>query len=376
MLDISLIMLGAGQSSRFGLAAKKQWLRLGDEPLWLYASRNLSKILPFKDIIIAASASELKYMSYFQSRFKYVQGGASRQQSLKNALELVNSEYVMTSDIARPCISTELVSRLVGAINNADCIVPALKVADTAVLGTKTINRDELKLIQTPQISRTALLKDALKEKQDFTDDSSAIAAIGGKIWYVQGDEKTRKLTYKDDLKHIKLPKPSLNFFSGSGFDVHSFCEGEFITLGGVQIPHNKGLEAHSDGDAALHALCDALYGASGLGDIGEHFPDFDPAFKGADSKELLAKCVQMVRSYGFDIVNADITILAQKPKITPFKDQMRLVIAGILGISANFVNIKATTMEQMGFIGRQEGIGALASASLKYYDWHKAINN
>ena len=188
MLDISLIMLGAGQSSRFGLAAKKQWLRLGDEPLWLYASRNLSKILPFKDIIIAASASELKYMSYFQTPFNSLQAGASRQQRLKNPLQLVNSEYVMTSDIARPCISTELVSRLVGAINNADCIVPALKVADTAVLGTKTINRDELKLIQTPQISRTALLKDALKENRDFIDDSSAIDAIRGKLWYVQGD--------------------------------------------------------------------------------------------------------------------------------------------------------------------------------------------
>ena len=170
------------------------------------------------------------------------------------------------------------------------------------------------------------------------------------------------------------MPKADKVFFSGHGFDVHSFCAGEYITLCGVKIPYIKALKAHSDGDAPLHALCDAIYGASGLGDIGEHFPDTNERYKDACSKDLLATCVKMVRNFGFDIVNADITILAQQPKITPFKEQMRQNVASILGVNENFVNIKATTMEKMGFIGREEGIGALASVSLKYYQWHKDI--
>lgn len=374
MLDISLIMLGAGESSRFKMPVKKQWLRLGDEPLWLYASKNLAKILPFKEIIIATKENELEYMKSFEARFKYIRGGQTRQESLKNALELVNSEYVMTSDIARPCILPEMVLDLVASITKSSCAVPVLKVADTAFLGSASINRDELKLIQTPQISRTDLLKKALKSQKIFTDDSSAIQAMGGKICYIKGDEKARKITFKDDLRLLELPRASQVYFSGNGFDVHSFCKGEYITLCGVKIPHEKALKAHSDGDAPLHALCDAIYGASGLGDIGEHFPDTDMRFKGACSKDLLKTCIKMVRNFGFDIVNADITILAQKPKITPFKAQMRQSVASILDISENFVNIKATTMEKMGFIGREEGIGAIASVSLKYYEWDKDI--
>lgn len=374
MLDISLIMLGAGDSSRFKMPAKKQWLRIANEPLWLYASKNLAKMLPFKKIIIAAKENEIAYMKRFEPSFEYIIGGKTRQQSLKNALNFVDSEYVMTSDIARPCILPELISRLINQLNNAQCIVPALKVADTAILGSTSINRDELKLIQTPQISRLGLLKKALENNEDFTDDSQAISAIGAKICYVQGDEKARKITFKDDLGYLNLPKADKVFFSGNGFDVHSFCAGEYITLCGVKIPYIKALKAHSDGDAPLHALCDAIYGASGLGDIGEHFPDTNERYKDACSKDLLANCVKMVRNFGFDIVNADITILAQQPKITPFKEQMRQNVASILGVNENFVNIKATTMEKMGFIGREEGIGALASVSLKYYQWHKDI--
>ena len=197
MIDISLVMLGAGSSTRFGLATKKQWLRSGDDPLWLKATKNISSNYNFKEIIVVSN--ECEYMSKFASNIKFIQGGPTRQDSLKNALEYIDTDYVMVSDIARIDIPAVLIKRLIDDANLADCIVPALKVSDTVAYGSDYINRDELKRIQTPQLSKTAVLKEALKSDRIYTDDSSAIAAIGGTVWYAQGDECARKLIYKDD---------------------------------------------------------------------------------------------------------------------------------------------------------------------------------
>lgn len=372
LLNITLIMLGAGNSTRFGLQSKKQWLRIGNDPLWLYAAKNISSNYTFKDIIIVSKEST--YMSKFNSHFKFVEGGETRQESLKNAMALVDSEFVMVSDTARPNIPKELILKLINNASNADCIVPALKVSDSAIYQNKYIDRDEIKLIQTPQLSRSSLLRTALQTNSIFTDDSSAIKAIGGKVWYIEGDERAKKLTYKDDLKHLNLMPPSNDIFCGSGFDVHKFTSGDFITLGGVKIPYDKAFLAHSDGDVALHALCDALLGASGLGDIGELYPDNDPKFKGIDSKLLLKDSVRLIKEVGFDIINADITILAQQPKISPYKEEMRKTIADILGIALNKVNVKATTTEQLGFVGRKEGIAVSAATNLKYFNWQSAL--
>ena len=372
MIDISLIMLGAGSSTRFGLATKKQWLRTKDDPLWLKATKNISSNYNFKEIIVVSN--ECEYMSRFASNIKFIQGGATRQESLKNALNHINSDYVMVSDIARIDIPDTLIKRLINDANLADCIVPALKVSDTVAYASEYINRDELKRIQTPQLSKTNILKKALDSDTIYTDDSSAIAAIGGKVWYIEGDERAKKLTYKDDLKHLNLMPPSNDIFCGSGFDVHKFTSGDFITLGGVKIPYDKAFLAHSDGDVALHALCDALLGAAGLGDIGELYPDNDPKFKGIDSKLLLKDSVRLIKEVGFDIINADITILAQQPKISPYKEEMRKTIADILGIALNKVNVKATTTEQLGFVGRKEGIAVSAATNLKYFNWQSAL--
>ena len=373
MLDVTLIMLGAGSSSRFEMPVKKQWLRVGGDPLWLFAAKNLSSHYAFKEIIVASN--EGKYMSKFAPSYRFVKGGATRQESLKNALKLVQSEFVLVSDIARPMISAELFSRIMSGIQNADCVVPALKVPDTVYLGAGVVDREQIKLIQTPQLSRTAMLKSALESGQIYTDDSSAIAAAGGKIWYVQGDENARKITFKDDLAKIcGLGAPSNEIYVGNGFDVHAFeeekKEGSFVTIGGEKIPFERNLKAHSDGDVAIHALIDAILGAAGLGDIGEHFPDTDDKFKGADSALLLKEAYNLVRSVGFELINADITVIAEQPKLGKFKSAMEANIASALNLTPSRINVKATTTEKLGFTGRGEGIAATASASLKIYDW------
>nr|WP_314127585.1 bifunctional 2-C-methyl-D-erythritol 4-phosphate cytidylyltransferase/2-C-methyl-D-erythritol 2,4-cyclodiphosphate synthase [uncultured Campylobacter sp.] len=373
MLDVTLIMLGAGSSSRFEMPVKKQWLRVGGDPLWLFAAKNLSSHYAFKEIIVASN--EEKYMSKFAPLYRFVKGGATRQESLKNALKLVQSEFVLVSDIARPMISAELFSRIIGGIQNADCVVPALKVPDTVYLGSQAVDREQIKLIQTPQLSRTTMLKSALESGQIYTDDSSAIAAAGGKIWYVQGDENARKITFKDDLSKIYgLSAPSSETYAGNGFDVHAFeeekKEGSFVTIGGEKIPFERNLKAHSDGDVAIHALIDAVLGAAGLGDIGEHFPDTDDKFKGADSAVLLKEAYRLVQSVGFELINADVTVIAERPKLSKFKSAMEINIANALNLTPSRINVKATTTEKLGFTGRGEGIAATASASLKIYDW------
>ena len=368
MIDISLVMLGAGSSTRFGLATKKQWLRSGDDPLWLKATKNISSNYNFKEIIVVSN--ECEYMSKFASNIKFIQGGPTRQDSLKNALEYIDTDYVMVSDIARIDIPAVLIKRLIDDANLADCIVPALKVSDTVAYGSDYINRDELKRIQTPQLSKTAVLKEALKSDRIYTDDSSAIAAIGGTVWYAQGDECARKLTYKDDLKLLNIEPPSNDIFCGNGFDVHAFCDGDHLNLCGVKVPFDKAFKAHSDGDVAIHALCDAILGAAGAPDIGQHFPDTDMKFKGIDSKILLSRSVEFIRSIGFEIINADLTIICERPKISPFKDEMAQVLADVMGLSRFRVNIKATTSEKLGFAGRGEGVAVMASVNLKYFDW------
>ena len=200
MKDITLIILGAGDSTRFGLAQKKQWLRSGDDPFWLVLARRLASYADFEKIIIVGSEAEIKHMKHFAPEFCYAKGGATRQESLKNALALVDTPFVMSTDAARLGVSSELVNRLIKSKEKADCIVPVLKCADSIIFNGSHANRDELGLIGTPQLSQTKLLKSALEKGEFYNDDSAAIAAVGGKIAFVEGDENAFKLTYQKDL--------------------------------------------------------------------------------------------------------------------------------------------------------------------------------
>ena len=277
---------------------------------------------------------------------------------------------MLVSDVARAQISAELISSLIRNLGGADCISPYLSVNDTTYLGEAVVKREELRLIQTPQLSRTALLKKALEGSEIFTDDSAAVGSAGGRLEFIKGEVGALKITRASDLAALNLKLCSRDIFCGTGYDVHALEKGAGIVLGGVQIPCEFALIAHSDGDVAIHALIDAICGAAMLGDIGELFPDSDAKLKGADSKELLRNVMRRVRGYGYELVNADITIIAQRPKIGAYKAQMQEVLSEILNCAR--VNVKATTTEGLGFTGRSEGIAAQAAVNLKFYDWQK----
>ena len=370
--DLTLILLAAGSSSRFNQDVKKQWLRINHDPLWNFVAKSFKNTHLFKKIIITASSDDIAFMPYYAS-YTFVKGAETRQNSLQNALQEVDTEFVLVSDIARACISENFLKIILLQKGSADCIVPYLKVSDTIVYDNTTIDREQVKRIQTPQLSRTKTLKQALNTKEDFTDESSAIVAYGGMRKFILGEEGAHKITYAKDLQNIPcLEKPSHDTLTGTGFDVHAFDDDGDMYLGGVHIKSDFGFKAHSDGDVAIHSLIDALLGAAGMGDIGMMFPDNDKEYKGIDSKELLKRVVSKIYNFGFVIVNVDVTIAAQKPKIEKYKLQMRETLAGILNIEIARVNIKATTTEKLGFIGRGEGVGVIANANLKYFDWTK----
>ena len=433
--NMTLIIMSAGESTRFrqdsnnDCAVKKQWIRVNGKPLWLFVTDSLNARYKFEKVIITANALEVAYMKRFCD-YEIVCGGETRQKSLENALRCVDSEFVAVSDAARFGVDFEVLDRLFAVdLEGIDCVIPVLSVADTifmesesenppslaevqssyspslaegargwvksqnasesncdspkssANLVRKYLNRNAIKLVQTPQISRVSILQKALK-LDDFSDESSAINALGGRIATIKGSKTLDKLTHFEDLERIltcchsgrseesnaqKSQNPAQNdIFIGYGFDTHRFCKGNEVVLCGVKIPCEFGIEAHSDGDVALHALMDALLGAVGAGDIGEWFPPNDAKFKGADSLELLGQVVDFVRGVGFEIINVDLMILAEIPKITPHKDKMLGILSTALNLSKNRINIKATTMEQMGFIGRKEGICAKAVVGLK----------
>lgn len=370
--NLTLILLAAGSSSRFELGVKKQWLRVGNEPLWQFVANRCEKTGHFEKIIIASSSEDIEFMRLC-SDFTFVKGGATRQESLRNALKEVDTKYVLVSDIARSCISNDFLQRIISYKGRSDCIVPYLNVTDTIVYDEKTIDRERVKRVQTPQLSLTSALKFALIQEEEFTDESSAIIANGGTREFVLGEEDAHKITRISDLKKLScLMPPSDDTLSGTGFDVHAFDNKGKMYLGGVKIESDYGFKAHSDGDVAIHALIDALLGAAGMGDIGMMFPDSDEAYEGADSKELLRVVVTKLHNFGFVIINVDITIAAEKPRIGAYKTVMRKTVSAILGIEAQRVNIKATTTEKLGFIGRGEGVGVIANANIKYFDWTK----
>ncbi|WP_457596758.1 bifunctional 2-C-methyl-D-erythritol 4-phosphate cytidylyltransferase/2-C-methyl-D-erythritol 2,4-cyclodiphosphate synthase [Hydrogenimonas sp.] len=380
MSDLTLVLLAAGEATRFKKPVKKQWLRIGGDPLWLRVLENFRAMRLFSRYIVVGHADEIAFMlrHIYNEKVRFVTGGASRQASLRNALEEVATPLVMVSDVARPCVEKALCKTLLAAVERADCAVPTLPVPDTVYYDGAPIDRKKVLRIQTPQISRTETLREALDRGIEYTDESSAIHALGKKVAFVPGDASLHKLTFADDtamLPCLEAPDTQARF-TGTGFDVHAFDDSpghKPMVLGGVTIDAPMGFLAHSDGDVAIHALIDALLGAAGMGDIGELFPDTDSLWAGADSAKLLRHVVHLLLHAGFVICQADITIVAQTPKIGPHKEAMRRRLAEILQIPPQHVNIKATTTEKLGFVGRKEGVAVEAAATLKFFDWTRA---
>lgn len=312
-----------------------------------------------------------------------VTGGATRQQSVLEglaALERFAPANVLIHDAARPFVPDDVINRVLDALAQTPGAIAALPLADTLKRSgandhvSETIPRDNLWRAQTPQGFRfldilTAHRAAAAASRSDFTDDAAVAEWAGLPVQLVIGEAITAKLTTPEDLDMAEqqhLNRARMETRVGQGFDVHSFTTGDHVWLCGVRIPHSHGVEAHSDGDVALHALTDALLGSIADGDIGQHFKNTDPRWRGASSDQFLADAVRRVTERCGRIVNVDITVLSEAPKIGPHRDQMRARMAAILGIDVGRVALKATTTEQLGAIGRREGLAAMAVATVE----------
>lgn len=305
-----------------------------------------------------------------------VHGGPERQASIRAGIEsfseLDDDAVILLHDAVRPFIRRERIEQIVAAVHDGiNAASLALPVADTLARAEdgSYVNRAGLMGLQTPQAFRYGLIRRAHKNAENngnYTDDTSLVAALGEKVEFLDGDRENFKITTMDDLAMARRLTERPQTRTGTGFDVHAFCEGNKVRLCGIDIPFDRGLAGHSDADVGLHALTDALLGAIAAGDIGSHFPPSDPQWKGADSAVFLKHAVETVKERGGRIVNLDLTLICEAPKIGLHREAMQARVAEICGISPDRVGIKATTTEGLGFTGRREGIAAQAVATVE----------
>jgi 2-C-methyl-D-erythritol 4-phosphate cytidylyltransferase/2-C-methyl-D-erythritol 2,4-cyclodiphosphate synthase len=311
-----------------------------------------------------------------------VWGGATRQASVRAGLEGLSASapaLVLIHDAARPFVSAALIGRAIAAAKDRGAAVPAVAIADTvkkidaAAVVTETLDRNLLRTVQTPQAFDFDLIMAAHRQAaaaglQDFSDDAALAEWAGHPVSVFDGEQGNVKLTTNDDFMRAEAMRAAAlaDVRTGNGFDVHAFADGDHVMLGGVRIPHSRGVTGHSDADVALHALVDAILGALAEGDIGVHFPPSDPQWKGASSDRFLAFACDRVRARRGMIAHLDVTVVCETPRVSPHRDAMRARIATIAGISQGRVAIKATTSEKLGFTGRGEGIFAMATATVR----------
>jgi 2-C-methyl-D-erythritol 4-phosphate cytidylyltransferase/2-C-methyl-D-erythritol 2,4-cyclodiphosphate synthase len=383
-----IVAAGRGARARGTGGVPKQYLPLGGAPVLAHSLRVLAGHPQIEAVEVVIHPDDRPFYETAARPFAArlvdpVPGGATRQDSVRFGLEALAPrapDRVLIHDAARPFLSADLVSRLLAALDERPAAIAAEPVADTlkraAADGTiaETVDRANLWRAQTPQAFHFAPILAAHRRAADmgqagFTDDAGLAAWAGLAVQLVASSGGNMKLTTPEDVtlaERLLAPAAALHeTWSGSGFDVHAFAPGDHVWLCGVKLPHTHRLEGHSDADVALHALTDAILGAIGDGDIGAHFPPSDPAWRGAPSRLFLEDAGARVRALGGRIANVDVTILCEEPKVGPHRTAMRQAIAAILQIDVRRVSVKATTTEGLGFVGRREGIAALANATI-----------
>lgn len=392
------VIVAAGESRRFlensSHHLKKQYVKYQGVPLWEMA------IHPFQDatcvdsiILVVPKDDVLKIQEQCtQERFKKVQsviaGGHRRQDSVQSAMDWIQNhkipcDTIFIHDGVRPFISSEVIQRI-WERRDLNAVIPVLPVRETIKRIShdqveETLDRDPLVTVQTPQLFSYGLLRRAYenlkKTGKTVTDDASAVELLGEPVSIVLGDIKNIKVTFPEDLERsmfnysiggIINSEDHCTARIGQGMDIHAFTAGNKIILGGIQIPYSNGLKGHSDADVLTHAICDALLGAAGLEDIGTHFPDTDPQYKGISSLVLLEKVVDKVGGSGYKIRNIDSTIIAEEPRLMPYISEMKQCLAKVCKVSMSQIGIKAKTAEGLGFVGRKEGIMAMAVVGLR----------
>ena len=383
MTTVALIV-AAGSGRRMGSDLPKQYRPIVGRAVLAHAVDALASHPSIDAVRVVIGAGQEALFDQALEGFDVgepIVGGATRQESVRLGLESLAAEgppdLVLIHDAARPFCPPDVIDRLLLALKSESAAVPALPAADTLMRGKckhlgDTVDRTHLNRIQTPQAFHFGRILEAHRAKaaESFTDDASlARAALIGVV-RVEGDEALNKLTLAGDLARADLQLRSrLVPRTGFGFDVHAFAGDGPIMMGGIEVPHERGLAGHSDADVVLHAITDALLGAAGLGDIGQHFPPGDPQWKGADSSMFLAHAAELVRQAGGSIDFVDCTVICEMPKVGPHRDAMRSRIGEILSLPIGAVSIKATTTERLGFTGRREGIAAQAVVNLRMLD-------
>ena len=371
------ILLSGGSGTRMGAEMNKTLLPLMGECALMRALRALRRHCDGAVIVLrpedeSAVRAALADSGLTAEAFAY--GGADRQESVGNGLRQLpqDCDIVLVHDGARPLPDDETIVNVIESVRKYGSGVASTAVTDTIKQVTPdgivaaTPDRSTLRAVQTPQGFRRDLLERAHREiGERCTDDAALVAKLGVPIRLTEGSPRNIKLTTPEDLAMADRLLRRVTR-TGFGLDAHRLTEGRRLVLCGVEIPYEKGLLGHSDADAALHALTDALLGAAALGDIGQMFPDTDEKYAGISSLLLLKQAAERVRAAGFEIVNCDVTIVCQRPKLAPFIPEMRLRVAGCLGIEVSRVSVKATTTELMGYEGRGEGISAHAAATLE----------
>ncbi|QDH17274.1 bifunctional 2-C-methyl-D-erythritol 4-phosphate cytidylyltransferase/2-C-methyl-D-erythritol 2,4-cyclodiphosphate synthase [Swingsia samuiensis] len=384
-MRIAALLLAAGQGRRFsagapqGASSCKQFRMLRGKPVIRRAAESL---LPHVDILLPVGSDPLLAESLQGlDVMEPVAGGAERHDSVRNGLEALASlpeppDLVLVHDGARPYVPADVTTNVIKALETHAGVIPAVVVSDTIKkvhdhIIVDTISRDGLWRAQTPQGFHFKTLLELHRSQKDiFTDDAGLLERGGHPVAIVQGSENNIKLTIAEDLMRLEgvidrnlLPRVGL------GYDVHAFAEGRKLILCGIEIPHTKGLAGHSDADVGIHTLCDAIYGALTEGDIGRHFPPTDNEWKDMDSARFLVHAGERIRARGGFLVNADITLICERPKIGPHAQAMQQRLAELLQVSVSRISVKATTSEKLGFTGREEGIAATATVSIMVPD-------
>lgn len=372
----ALILVAAGKGERAGGDIPKQYRAVARQPLIAHTLKSLKNAFKFDVFCVVVSQGDMRIreiLAELEIDAIITDGGDTRTNSVRNgliALEGEAIEHVYIHDAARPFVDNALILSLSQALDTHDAAVPSLKIVDACKTKTgAAINRDEILRVQTPQAFHYAKILSAfntVEEGQAFADDIAIAHKSGLSIAFTDGQERNFKLTYPEDFaKAENMMKRSTYIATGSGFDVHQFEDGGTLWLCGVPIECGYSLKGHSDADAGLHALTDAILGALAFGDIGDHFPPSDPKWKGAASDKFLLFALDAMKSRGGVLQHVDVTLICEKPKVKPHREAMRARIAELCGLSLNRVSVKATTTEKLGFTGRGEGLAAQASATI-----------
>lgn len=369
------LIVAAGSGSRAGGAQPKQFRLVRGKPMLWHSYAALTAHPAIDQVYVAVGAGQEAEAAAALADLKepiLLQGGLTRRESVFLGLKAIATaqtvDQVLIHDAARPFLPAQVIDNLLDALLRAPGAVPALPVVDSLSRGTdilsETVARENLWRIQTPQ---AFAFQDIYAAHLNWTgaeptDDARMLMAQGSDVRIVPGAEALNKLTFSSDFAGNSMP----TFRSGNGFDVHRLVLGAELWLCGVQIPHDKGLDGHSDADVAMHALTDAILGAMAKGDIGDHFPPSDPQWRGASSDRFLAHAIQLARADGYELSNADVTIICEQPKVGPFRGKMRARLAEIMAVDVDQISVKATTTEMLGFTGRGEGIAAQATATFE----------